>query len=70
VANAHRFVTVGGYAMVAVDAPQPRRSTEKTRRSRITSDNRARMMAGEDVASHRYPAHVAGAADRSGTARP
>src|SRR5262244_4019144 len=51
VARAHRFVAEGGYAVVAVDAPNhgDRPSDEKL--TRIANENQARMEAGEDAAA-------------------
>jgi dienelactone hydrolase len=50
VAHAHRFVTAGGFAVVAVDAPNHGDRPRDEEFARIAAENRARMVAGEDIA--------------------
>jgi hypothetical protein len=64
----HRFITVGGHPVVAVDAPNHGHRPNDEEFARITSDNRARMMAGDDLAPPiaTLYIHAAGTADSSG----
>ena len=50
VANAHHFVLAGGFAVVAVDAPNHGDRPRDEEFARTAADNRARMAAGEDIA--------------------
>jgi dienelactone hydrolase len=49
-ANAHHFVTAGGFAVVAVDAPNHGDRPRDEEFAATAADNRARMAAGEDIA--------------------
>jgi dienelactone hydrolase len=51
VARARRFVTAGGFAVVAVDAPHHGDRPQGEEFARLAAGNRARMAAGEDVAA-------------------
>jgi dienelactone hydrolase len=50
VARARRFVTAGGFAVAAIDAPNHGDRPEDGELSRAAAANRARLDAGEDVA--------------------
>jgi dienelactone hydrolase len=49
VANAHHFVKAGGFAVVAVDAPHHGDRPRSEEFARTAAENRASMLAGEDV---------------------
>jgi len=57
-ARAHRFVTAGGFAVAAVDAPSHGDRPKDEELARIAAENRARMTAGEDIAPHISALHA------------
>ncbi|GAA4613557.1 hypothetical protein GCM10023195_58730 [Actinoallomurus liliacearum] len=57
VAGAHRFVTEGGFAVVALDAPNHGDRPKTEEFTRIVAELRAGMVAGEDVAARLATMH-------------
>ncbi|MEV5708886.1 alpha/beta hydrolase [Actinoallomurus sp. NPDC052274] len=57
VSRAHRFVTEGGFAVVALDAPNHGDRPKTEEFARIAADLRAGMVAGEDVAARLATMH-------------
>jgi dienelactone hydrolase len=58
VARAHRFVTAGGFAVVAIDAPNHGDRPEDDEFTRMAAANRARMLAGDDAAPQLAAMHA------------
>ncbi len=58
VARARRFVTEGGYAVVAVDAPNHGDRPKTEEFARVAAGLRAGMAAGEDIAPHLATMHT------------
>jgi dienelactone hydrolase len=58
VAHARRFVTAGGFAVVAVDAPNHGDRPRDEAFTRISADNRARMVAGDDITARVAALHT------------
>jgi len=59
VARARRFVTGGGFAVVAIDAPNHGERPKDEEFVRITTENRARMEAGEALSAQLAALHTA-----------
>jgi dienelactone hydrolase len=62
VARAHRFVAACGFAVVAVDAPNHGDRPKDEEFVRMTTEDRARMVAGEDMATQLAALHTSLAA--------
>jgi len=58
VSRAHHFVREGGFAAVAVDAPNHGDRPKDEEFARMTTENRARMVAGEDMAAQLADLHT------------
>lgn len=58
VARAHRFVTEGGFAVVAVDAPNHGDRPKTEEFARVAAELRAGMVAGEDIAPQLTAMHT------------
>src|SRR5205823_13313170 len=58
VAHAHRFVTAGGFAVVAIDVPNHGDRPRDEQFARTAAENRARMVAGEDITARIAALHT------------
>ena len=58
VTRAYRFAAAGGFAVVAVDVPNHGDRPKDEEFVRMTTENRARMVAGEDMSAHLATLHT------------